>query len=50
MIGSLGAMVLALFEADWFWIANAIYLGFVLSAIVASATKLAAYREDFSTW
>lgn len=49
-IGSLGALVLALLEVDWFWIANTIYLGFVLSAVVASATKLAAYREDFTTW
>jgi hypothetical protein len=50
VIGALGAMVLALVEADWFWIANAIYLCFVLSAILGSVTKLAAYRQDFSTW
>ena len=43
-------MVLALVEADWFWIANVIYLCFVLSAILGSVTKLAAYRRDFSTW
>ena len=50
VIGALAAMVLALFEVDWFWIANVIYLCFVLSAIVSSMTKLAAYRQDFSTW
>ncbi|WP_315094298.1 hypothetical protein [uncultured Cellulomonas sp.] len=50
VIGALGSMVLAMLEADWFWIANAIYLGFVLSALVGSATKLAAYRRGFSTW
>jgi len=50
VIGALAAMVLALLEVDWFWIANVIYLCFVLSAIVSSMTKLAAYRQDFSTW
>ncbi|KRD43657.1 hypothetical protein [Cellulomonas sp.] len=50
VIGALGAMVLAMLEADWFWIANAIYLCFVLSAVLGSLTKLAAYRQDFSTW
>ena len=50
VIGALAALVLALLEVDWFWIANVIYLGFVLSAIVSSMTKLAAYRQDFSTW
>ncbi|WP_456787161.1 hypothetical protein [Cellulomonas sp. P5_C5] len=50
VIGALAAMVLALLEVDWFWIANVIYLCFVLSAILSSMTKLAAYRQDFSTW
>ena len=50
VIGSLAAMVLALLEADWFWIANVVYLCFVLSAILGSVTKLVAYRRDFSTW
>ena len=50
VIGALAAMVLALVEVDWFWIANVVYLCFVLSAILGSATKLAAYRRDFSTW
>ena len=38
---------LALAEADHFWIANAIYLGFALSAFVGTAVKLAAYRRGF---
>ncbi|KQY46508.1 hypothetical protein HP550_18410 [Cellulomonas humilata] len=50
VIGALAAMVLALLEVDWFWIANAVYLCFVLSAILGGVTKLAAYRRDFSTW
>ncbi|MBO3086084.1 hypothetical protein [Cellulomonas fengjieae] len=50
VMGGIAALVLALVEADWFWIANVIYLGFVLSAVLGSLTKLAAYRQDFSTW
>ena len=33
-----------------FWIANVIYLGFVLSGIVASIAKLVAYRRGFQSW
>ena len=36
---------LALAELPHFWIANAIYLAYVLSAIVSSAAKLAFYRR-----
>jgi len=50
VIGALAAMALAMLEVDWFWIANVVYLCFVLSAILGSVTKLAAYRRDFSTW
>jgi hypothetical protein len=49
-IGALGAMLLAIFEVDHFWIANAIYLGFVLSAIIGSLAKIAAYREGLPRW
>ena len=28
-----------------FWIANAVYLGFVLSAVVGSVAKVVAYRR-----
>jgi hypothetical protein len=43
-------MLLAIFEFDHFWIANAIYLGFVLSAIIGSLAKIAAYREGLPRW
>lgn len=35
--------------ADWdrFWIANVIYLCFVLSAILGSVTKIISYRTSF---
>jgi hypothetical protein len=44
VIGALGAMVLAMAEFDTFWIANALYLGFVLSAILGSIIKIGLYR------
>ncbi len=39
--------ILALIEADWFWIANAMYLAFTLAAIVGAVIKLIAYRRGF---
>jgi len=51
VIAALAALLLCWFEADWFWIANVIYLGFVLSALLSSVTKLAAYRTGgFQSW
>ena len=39
------AFFMALAKVDYFWIANVIYLGFVLWAVVGSAVKLVAYRR-----
>ena len=39
------AFFMALAKWDYFWIANVIYLGFVLWAVVGSAVKLVAYRR-----
>lgn len=50
VIGALGALVLSMLEADWFWIANVIYLCFVLSALLESITRLVAYRRGVPTW
>src|SRR5690606_34675296 len=44
LIASLAAMLMAMFEWDWFWIGNVLILGFVLSAMVGSISKVAAYR------
>ncbi|MFI1650969.1 hypothetical protein ACH4XT_29065 [Streptomyces avidinii] len=49
-IGAVAGMLLAMAEADQFWIANVIYLGFVLSALLASMAKLASYRLGFHPW
>jgi len=43
--GAAAGFILALAKADYFWIANVIYLGFVLWAIVGSVVKLVAYRR-----
>ena len=46
-IGALSALGMAMLELDYFWIANVIYLGLVLSTLLASATKIVAYRRGF---
>jgi hypothetical protein len=43
--GAAAALVMAMAKWDYFWIANVIYLGFVLWAVVGSALKLVAYRR-----
>lgn len=50
VIGGVAGLVLAMAEADQFWIANAIYLAFALSAILGSTAKIAAYRLGFQPW
>ncbi|GGU48683.1 hypothetical protein [Lentzea flava] len=45
VIGGVSAMVLAMVEAPYFWIANVLYLSFVLSAVLGSLTRIAAYRR-----
>lgn len=49
VIGGVAALVMALAEVEHFWIANAIYLAFVLSALLSSVTKLIAYRCGFQS-
>jgi hypothetical protein len=46
-IGMVGPFVLTLVEADHFWIANAIYLVFVVQAVAGTVIKLLAYRRGF---
>jgi len=45
--GALGALALAMLRYDQFWIANALYLTFVVGGLVSSAVKLVAYRRGF---
>ncbi len=50
VIGGVAALLLAMAEVDHFWIANVIYLTFVLSAILGSVAKVVAYRRGFQPW
>jgi drug/metabolite transporter (DMT)-like permease len=50
VIGAVAAMLMALGGWDRFWIANVIYLGFVLSAILGGVTKVVVYRRSFPRW
>jgi hypothetical protein len=43
--GAAAALFMALAKWDYFWIANVIYLGFVLWAVVGSAVRIVAYRR-----
>ncbi|MFC5819343.1 hypothetical protein [Nonomuraea harbinensis] len=46
-IAALVPMALAMAEAAHFWIANALYLAFVLATVVSSAVKIVLYRRGF---
>ena len=48
--GSCVALVLAMAEADRFWIGNTIYLAGILAAMGSSVTKIAAYHGPFQKW
>jgi hypothetical protein len=50
VMGALGALVLAWVEAPHFWIANLLYVSFVLQAILSSIAKLVAYRRGLHAW
>jgi hypothetical protein len=50
VIGGVSALLMAMAELDYFWIANVIYLAFVLSAILGSVAKVVAYRRGFQPW
>jgi hypothetical protein len=50
VIGGVAALGLAMAKIDQFWIANVIYLGFVLSSLLGSAAKIVSYRRGFGPW
>ncbi|WP_181312295.1 hypothetical protein [Nocardioides campestrisoli] len=50
ILGAVAALAMALAEWEPFWIANVIFLGFTLSAVVSSAAKIVAYRRGFHAW
>ena len=44
-VAALVPFILALVEVDHFWIANTIYLAFIVSAVSGSVVKIVAYRR-----
>ena len=46
-VGMVVPLVLAITEADHFWIAHAMYLTFAVAAIAGTTIKLIAYRRGF---
>ena len=50
IIGAVAAMLMAMAGWDRFWIANVIYLGGVLSAVLGSIAKIVMYRRSFPQW
>lgn len=50
VIGAVAAMLMAMAGWDRFWIANVIYLCFVLSAILGGITKVIVYRRSVPEW
>jgi len=46
-IGALGVIALAMLRYDQFWIANALYLTFMVGGLVSLVAKLIAYRRGF---
>lgn len=50
VIGGVAALLMSMAELGYFWIANAVYLAFVLSAIFSSVAKIFAYRRGFQPW
>lgn len=50
VIGGVAALLLALAEVPHFWIANVVYLTFVLSSLLSSTAKIISYRRGFEPW
>jgi len=50
VIGAVAALGMSIAELHHFWIANVIYLAFVLSSLLGSVVKLVSYRRGFPQW
>jgi len=50
VIGAVVAMLMAMAGWDRFWIANVIYLCFVLSAVLGGIAKVVVYRRSVPQW
>jgi hypothetical protein len=50
VVGAVAALLMALAGWHRFWIANVIYLCFVLSAVIGSLAKVIVYRRGLPQW
>jgi hypothetical protein len=50
VIGAVAAMLMAMAGWERFWIANVIYLCFVVSAVLGNVTKVIVYRGSLPQW
>ena len=46
-VGMVGVLALTMLEYDYFWIASALYLSFVVGTLVSSVVKIASYHRGF---
>jgi len=46
-VGMVGVLALTMLEYEYFWIASALYLSFVVGTMVASVVKIACYHRGF---
>jgi hypothetical protein len=46
-VGMVGVLALTMLEYEYFWIASALYLSFVVGTLVASVVKLTSYHRSF---
>ena len=45
--GMVGVLALTMLRYEYFWIANTLYLSFVVATVVSSVVKLVAYHRGF---
>lgn len=50
VIGAIAALGLALADIDQFWIANTIYLAFLLSSVLSCTVRILSYRFGIERW
>ncbi|GAB3410040.1 hypothetical protein GCM10027515_29870 [Schumannella luteola] len=50
VIGGLAGLGLAMLRVDPFWIAHALYLGFLLSSLLDCVTRVVVYRRGVPAW
>jgi len=46
-VGMVGVLALTMLEYEYFWIASALYMSFVVGTLVASVVKIASYHRGF---